>query len=124
MNDKQKLDAAHNVIKEMVEFVSGFKFDDCPEREKRDDLVHDANSFMDLYYAKETVLERVQIEHAELVGRLKKLESFLETEKALSLGHKHGALLVNQVVAMDHYISMLRARMDLMREQEAANAES
>lgn len=70
------------------------------------------------YKPSQTPLERVITERAELVEKIDKLDSFIDSITFVDLGVEHGGLMNEQIRAMDRYADILDRRIGLMREGE------
>ena len=71
------------------------------------------------YKPSQTPLERVTAERAELMEKIDKLESFLDSAASKQLPLEQVELLRKQSKFMDSYSDILSMRMDLMRKHEA-----
>lgn len=66
----------------------------------------------------QTPLERVTAERAELMEKIDKLDSFIDSTTFVDLGIEHSRLMSEQIRVMDRYADILDRRISLMREGE------
>lgn len=71
--------------------------------------------FNNAYQCVETPLDRMRVEHDNLLGNIKKLESFIQRDDAESIvGAEQFGLLLEQLNAMNGYFNVLVKRIELM----------
>lgn len=66
----------------------------------------------------QTPLERVTAERAELMDKIDKLDSFIDSIAFVDLDIVHSGLMNEQIRVMDRYADILDRRIRLMREGE------